>query len=182
VSAKYSFQLQTADRRRLLPHKIIIGQNAPETPAHVLLRFLAYLLFFRERIQLQASLRDHDIPFVPDLVQLDYELRPVLWVECGELPITKLDRLAVKVPEAEIWLVRRSIEEVEQLGVAMRKGGLRRDRYNLLGLDAAMFDEVLGLLQNRNRVFWVNGEFDPPGLRFDFNGLWFDAPFSLLRF
>lgn len=26
------------------------------------------------------------------------------------------------------------------------------------------------------------GEFDPPGLQFDFNGLWFDAPFTVLKF
>ena len=182
MSAKYSFQLESTDRRRPLPHKIIIGQQDSEPTPYVLLKLLAYLLFFRERIQIEVNLYEDDIPFVPDLLQLDYELRPVLWVECGDCAVAKLDRLAVKVPEAQIWVVNRSLPEAEGLQAAMRKGGLRRDRYHLVGLDALMFDEVLGLLQNRNRVFWVRGEFDPPNLQFDFNGLWFDAPFHVLRF
>ena len=37
------------------------------------------------------------LAYVPDVVQLDYELRPKLWVECGECTVQKLDRLAVKV-------------------------------------------------------------------------------------
>jgi uncharacterized protein YaeQ len=182
VSAKYSFQLQSRDRRRPFPHKLIVGQNDDEGPAQVLLRLLAYLLFFRERLQLEVSLHDDAIPFVPDLVQLDYELRPVLWVECGDCSVAKLDRLAVKVPEAAIWVIRRSLAEAEQLQTAMRKADLRRDRYHLVGLDATMFDEILALMQPRNRVFWVGGAFDPPGLEFDFNGLWFEGPFSVLRF
>jgi hypothetical protein len=182
VSAKYSFQLESRDPRRALPYKIIIGRDTPETEAHVVLKLLAYLLFFRERLQIEVNLHDDSIPFVPDLVQLDYELRPALWVECGECSVDKLDRLAVKAPEAELWVVKRSRGEVEALARAMTRMELRRNRYRLLGLDAAMFEEVCGLLRNRNRVFWVQGGFDPPQLQFDFNGLWFDAPFSVLEF
>jgi hypothetical protein len=37
-------------------------------------------------------------------------------------------------------------------------------------------------VQPRNEVFWLRGEFDPPNMQFDFNGLWFDAPFTVLKF
>src|SRR5437899_8675053 len=43
------------------------------------------------------------------------------------------------------------------------------------GLSA--LDELCGLLQGRNELFWVRGEFAPPNIQFDFNCLWFDAPF-----
>jgi hypothetical protein len=45
-----------------------------------------------------------------------------------------------------------------------------------------MFDEICGLLRTRNDILWVSGTFDPPNLQFDFNGLWFDAPFAVIRF
>jgi hypothetical protein len=45
-----------------------------------------------------------------------------------------------------------------------------------------MFDELEALLRTRNEVFWFSGRFDPPQLQFDFNGLWFDAPFRVWRF
>ncbi len=183
VSTKYSFTLASEDRRRAdLPRKVIIAQHDGETLAHVMLRLLAFLIFWRPRLQLESNLHDDDIPFVPDLAQLDYSLRPALWVECGECTVAKLDKLAVKCHDAEIWVMKRSLSEVEQLLAAMKKGELRNDRYSLLALDPEMFDEVCGLVQQRNEVTLFACEFDPPKLQFEFNGLWFDAEFSVVRF
>ncbi len=180
--SKFSFDLKSEERRRDLPPKIIVGQKENESARHVLLKFLAYVMFFRERVQIEARLHNDDIPFEPDIVALDYSLHPILWVECGDCGVAKLDKLAVKVPESEIWVVKRSLSEAAGLHDAMAKAGLRRDRYGLVGLDAAMFDEMLGLLAPRNQFTWHRGEFDPPQLQFEFNGLWFDAPFTVLKF
>lgn len=181
MAAKYTFDLQSRDKRRPLPNKILLGQGETETLPHVLLKFLAYVLFYRERIQIEASLHNDSIPFTPDLVQLDYELRPRLWVECGECSLAKLNKLAVKVPDADIWVVKGSVARAEALARAMAGEELRRHRYGIIGFDDTMFDELLGLLGTRNRLLWVSGEFDPPQLQFDFNGLWFDAPFAVFR-
>jgi uncharacterized protein YaeQ len=182
MNAKHSFHLISEDRKRSLPSKIILGQQDTETITHVALKFLAYLVFFRERLQIETNLHMDNIPFVPDLVQLDYELRPRLWVECGECSVSKLNKLAVKVPEAEIWIVKRSLPAANQLFEAMTKEDLRRDRYTLLALDEEMLGEFCGLMRPRNELLWVSGEFEPPGLQFDFNGLWFDSSFNILRF
>ncbi len=183
MSAKYSFNLTSEDRRRAdLPRKILIAQHDGETVAHVTLRLLAFLIFWRPRLQLETNLHQDDIPFVPDLAQFDYQSRLALWVECGECTTAKLDKLAVKCHDAEIWVVRRSLTEVEQLAHAMRKADLREDRYSLLALDPEMFNEVCGLVQQRNSVTLYACEFDPPKFQFDFNGLWFDAEFRVLRF
>jgi uncharacterized protein YaeQ len=147
-----------------------------------MLKLLAYVLFYRERLQLDVNLHMDSIPYVPDLVQLDYELRPKLWVECGECGVTKLHKLAVKVPEAEIWIVKPSLAEAELLIRDMAKAELRRDRYHLLGLDADMYSELSALLKPRNELLWVGGGFDTLQMQFDFNGLWFDAPFHVLHF
>lgn len=182
MTGKYSFSLQSQDKKRDLPDKLIIGQNSTETITHVVLKFFAYVLFYRERLQIETNLHIDSIPYVPDVVQLDYELRPALWVECGECSVARLDKLAVKVPEAELWVVKRSVEDANGLRAAMEKADLRRNRYNVVGLDSEMFDEICGLLRTRNEIFWVSGTFDPPNLQFDFNGLWFDAPFVVIRF
>jgi hypothetical protein len=182
MSAKYSFHLESRDRHRDLPRKIIIGRQDTETITHVILKFLGYLIFFRERLQIETNLHQDSIPFVPDLVQLDYEMRPKLWVECGECGMNKLDKLAVKVPEAEIWIIKRSPADAEDLLRAMAKAGLRRDRYHLLALDLAIFDDFCSLLKPRNEMLWVQCDFDALNLQFDFNGLWFDAPFTVRHF
>ena len=183
MSAKYSFTLASEDRRRAdLPRKILIAQNDTETIAHITLKLLAFLMFWRPRLQLETNLHQDDIPFVPDLAQLDYQLRPALWIECGECSVAKLDKLAVKCHDAEIWVVKRSPAEVQLLVTAMRKAELREDRYDLLALDPEMFSEVCGLVQQRNDVTLYACEFDPPKLQFDFNGLWFDTEFRVTRF
>ena len=64
----------------------------------------------------------------------------------------------------------------------MEKEELRRSRYGLIGLDPAMFDEMCDLLSPRNQLIWFTGGFDPPQAQFDFNGLWFDTTFTVLRF
>jgi uncharacterized protein YaeQ len=182
MSGKYSFTLASEDRKRDLPRKLIIGQQDTETIVHVALKLMGFLLFYRERLLVEPTHIDDQIPFVPDLAQLDYQLRPVLWVECGECGVAKLNKLAVKVPEAEIWILKKSPEAAEDLFRQMAKGELRRDRYNLVGLDPEMFEEICSLSKSRNQVFWLSGDFDPPNLQFEFNGLWFDAPFTITRF
>jgi uncharacterized protein YaeQ len=182
MTAKYSFHLESRDRHRALPPKIIIGRQETETITHVVLKFLAYIIFYRERLLIGTNLHQDSIPFVPDLVQLDYEMRPCLWVECGECGVNKLNKLAVKVPEAEIWIVRRSLAAAEDLLRAMAKEDLRRNRYQLIAFDAAMIEEFSTLLKPRNELLWVAGEFEPLNLQFDFNGLWFDHSFTVMRF
>jgi hypothetical protein len=182
MGGKFSFTIRNQDRRRDLPGKVIIGRQDTETVAHVALKFLGFVLLHRERLQAEVSLHNENIPFRPCLVQLDYELRPRFWVECGECPLSKLDKLAVKVPEAEIWVLRGSQPEAEDLLRAMAKANLRRNRYHAIGMDGDMFQEICALIRGRNEMVWVKGEFEPPEMQFDFNGLWFDTGFSVFHF
>jgi hypothetical protein len=182
MSGKYSFHLKSEERRRSLPGKIIVGQKENEGVKHVLLKFMAFVLFHRERLQIEPRLPDDTIPFEPDVIQLDYTLRPALWIECGECGVNKLHKLAVKAPDAEIWVIKRSPADAQNLLQAMAKEELRRDRYGIIGLDSVMFDEMCTLLRPRNELTWFGGEFDPPRLQFEFNGLWFDAGFTVLKY
>jgi hypothetical protein len=82
------------------------------------------------------------IPFVPDLVQLDYQLRPQLRIVCGECGVNKLPKLPVKASEAEIWIVKRSLPAAKHLLEAMEKVVLRQGRYRIIALDQAMVEEM----------------------------------------
>ncbi|HAM70110.1 MAG TPA: hypothetical protein DCM86_00515 [Verrucomicrobiales bacterium] len=181
MSGKYIFDLRSEDRRRALPSKLIIGQKENESLRHVTLKLLAFLIFSRDRLQVEGNIHNDNIPFEPDLVQLDYTLQPVLWIECGDCGVSKLHKLAVKVPEAEIWVMKASPLEAQNLVAAMAKEELRRNRYQVIGFDPEMLREICGLIQARNQVLLVHVDFEPPGLQLDFNGLWFDAPFVHLK-
>jgi uncharacterized protein YaeQ len=182
MSSRFAFHVESPAGRQRLPERVFIGRKETETTRHVLLKFLGFALFYRDRLQIEAELHDDNIPFTPDLVQLDYTLRPALWVECGEVSVAKLDKLAVKAPEAELWVLKRSPAEAEALLREMARHELRRRRYHIVAFDPEIFDEALASLRPRNEVFWLRGDCQPPALQFDFNGLWFDGEFSVLEF
>jgi uncharacterized protein YaeQ len=181
VSAKFGFSFQSQEARRPLPPKIIIAQNETETITHVGLKLLAFLLFARDRLQLETRLPDDSVPFIPDLVQLDYTLRPALWVECGECSVAKLHKLAVKAPDAEIWVIKKSTGEAEHLLHAMAREELRRNRYGVIAFAPETLADVCDQLQPRNELTWFSGGFEPPAMQFDLNGLWFDHEFTVYR-
>jgi hypothetical protein len=114
------------------------------------------------------------------LLQLDYELRPSLWIECGETPAAKLDKLAVKAPFAEIWVVLESLEKLEALRYEMARLHLRKNRYRLLCFEETMIEEMLSLFAHRNELNLFRLSIDEPQIQFEFNGIWFDAPFGVL--
>ena len=97
----FTFTTRSEERSRPLPHKIIIGQNQNETIRHVSLKFLAWVLFYRERLQIETDLNNAVIPFVPDLAEVGYDMRPRLWVECGECTTNKLHKLAGEIITGE---------------------------------------------------------------------------------
>ena len=182
MSARYSFQLQSGDSRLSLPRKLVLHHRLDESSDMVLLKILGFLLLNRDRLQVEPRLHDRDIHLVPHLLQLDFELHPALWAECGECEIKRLNKIAVKAPDAEIWILRESGEAAEQLVQQLKKHKLRKGRYDIVGFDSEMFSELRSHLQPRNEIFWLSPEFDPPKVQFDFNGIWFESPFTHLRF
>jgi uncharacterized protein YaeQ len=181
MNAKHVFKLSSDEARRPLPGKVLLVQKDTESLTHVLLKLFGYVLFYDPRLQIEGRLPMDSIAYEPDLLLLDYELRPKLWVECGECSLNKLDKLAVKAHEAALWVIRRSPADAERLRQQMRRGGLRENRYGLLALDEAMLAEVAGLVSGRDALHWYGGGLEAGQMQFDFNGLWFEAPLTVLR-
>ena len=157
MAGKFSFRLQRAEPRRDFPSKLIIGQQETETPAHVLMKALAYLLFFRERLQIDVNLHMDSIPFRPDVVQLDYEMRPRVVGRMRRVHrATSSTSWPSKCPRRRSGSSKSSLAAAEELLRAMGKAGLRRQRYRLIGLDDGMVEEMSGLLRSREmRSYWV---------------------------
>ena len=60
MSSRFAFHVESQDnRRRDLPERVFIGRKETETTKHVLLKFLGFVLFHRERLRIEA--RDPDV-------------------------------------------------------------------------------------------------------------------------
>lgn len=188
VAGKFNFQFTSDDRLRPLPHKLLLALGQNESVRHIALKLLAYLLFYRERLQVETEVPDESIPFVPDLVELGYDLRPKLWIECGDCGTSKLHKVATKCSETEIWCLKRSPSEAEGLMRNLEKDGLRKGRIGIIAFETAFFEDLCGTMEERNQLHWFRGGFvgqnglDAPGLQFELNGLWFDGTFQSHRY
>ena len=66
---------------------MFFGRKETETTADVLLKFLSFALVHRDRLQIGPELHDDNLRLTPDLVQLDYTMRPG--------PVTRSNALAL---------------------------------------------------------------------------------------
>jgi hypothetical protein len=176
MSRRYRFDLASDDPQRVLPDKIMVGMKPSETENHILLKAFGFVLFYRDRMEIEQRVHRDDILYVPDLVQFNFMLDVAFWGECGDCAVDKLDRLAVKVPSAEIWIIKKSWLEAEELLRAMKKAGLRKNRYHITAFRGEDFEELKSLLQMKNSIYLCSVDWDMKTVQMDFNGLWFDLP------
>ena len=176
---KFSFKIECQDSRLGVPERLIVGRHDDEAVVHVVLKALSYLVFYRERIQMGGHLHNENIPFIPDVLQLDYDGRPTFWAECGPSDPARLKKIVAKAPDAEIWWVRETVEEMQQMPARLKKAGVRAGRIRLLGFPAEMIEGLCQSLLAKNEIYWMPAVFDPPALQFDFNNEWIETPFEL---
>lgn len=184
MSRRYRFDLSSNDPGRLLPEKVIVGVKSDETEIHVVLKALGFVICYRDRMEIEKRIPRDDVLYVPDLIQLDYQLEAAFWGECGECGLDKLDKLAVKVPRADITIIKKSLNEATELLHKMEKAKLRKGRYTILAFNVDDFTELLNLLEMKNSVFLCSVDFEvsPAQVQFEFNGLWFDIQLHVLKF
>lgn len=155
---------------------------------HISLKLLAYILFYRDRLQVETEVPDEGIPFIPDLVELGYDLRPRLWIECGDCGTGKLHKVAVKCSEAEIWCLKRTSAESDGLIRNLSKDGIRKGRIGIISFETGFFDELCQCMQERNQLNWYRGGFtgqnglEIPGMQFELNNIWFESDFAVTRY
>lgn len=176
---KFSFRIECEDTRLGLPEKLVIGRDQDEAIVHVVLKALGFLIFFRERLQIGGHLFNDNIPFVPDLLQLDYEGHPLFWAECGESDPQRLKKIVAKAPRGEVWWLRERQGDFERMSGALKKAGVRPGRVRMLAFPDELVDGLCQNLAARNEVYWMPASFEPPALQFDFNSEWIESDFAL---
>tara|TARA_A100001037_G_C15132057_1_gene629183 strand:- start:1579 stop:2145 length:567 start_codon:yes stop_codon:yes gene_type:complete len=179
---KFSFRIECQDSRLGIPGRLIVGRQDEESEVHVVLKVLSYLIFYRHRLQIGGHLFHDNIPFLPDLLQLDYEGHPGFWAECGPSEMPRLKKIVAKAPNAEIWWVRERMGEMDAMKAALKKAGVRPERIRLLGLPGELVASLCHSLQARNEIFWMPATMEPPELQFDFNQEWIQSGFELGRY
>jgi uncharacterized protein YaeQ len=138
TTLQFRLTLAIIERGVELNQKLILSRRADEPVTHVVLRLLAYCLFFRgeggEALRFCPGPADRD---GPDLVGRDLIGQPVEWIVCGHLDADELRHVLQHQRQAKVRVLFGADAEVVELNRAL--ASLRK---RLPGLEAVDFRQV----------------------------------------
>lgn len=150
---KLTFQIQLRSGSEVKdpePQKLVIAGWNGEMGWHLALKLLAYLVFFEMRPKIEVGIGWH---YKPDLVSLDDRGNVELWVDCGNIAVRKIDRVATKVgTDGRFFIFKRHSSETRLLLRALRGKIKRPERLTLVCFDDEFVDHLTELLDGTNEL------------------------------
>ncbi len=103
---KFTFELHSPKIPR---EKMIFVKNDSELRTHVVLKILAYLLYYDPELKVEVSAEMH---YKPDLL-IPGDHVPKLWIDCGKVALRKVETLASKLKNTRVVLLKESKRELD---------------------------------------------------------------------
>lgn len=104
--------------------RILLVAKEEETTEHVALRLAAAILFFDREPALEAGPSHpavRDIGFYPDLLVTNDAGEVDVWIECGNVAVNKLTKVARRLRTARLVALRESPEDGRRFREVIRK-------------------------------------------------------------
>jgi uncharacterized protein YaeQ len=144
TTLQFRLVLSAVDRGVDLSTKLVVPRREDETMTHVVLRVLAFCLYYRAEqpdggaLRLAPGPADRD---GPDLWAHDFGGRPTEWIICGAPDVEELRYVFQHQRQAKIRILVSSSEERDRFLGALRT--FRRTLPGLGGVDLRQVDEML---------------------------------------
>ena len=103
--------------------RVLVVGNDEETHEHLALRLAAAVLFF-DGEPVEPGPNDHalgDIGFVPDLMVPDGIGGIKVWVECGNVAVNKLTKVARRIKDGRLVILKEDVEGGRRLREVIKK-------------------------------------------------------------
>jgi uncharacterized protein YaeQ len=144
---KFTVNLGVDDREE---EKLVIAAWKGEMTWHIVLKLLGFILFHEDRPRIEESVQWH---YKPDLVALDPETGKIrLWIDCGNIAVKKIDRVATKIGAERFVILRRTLDEARRLDAAMDGKVKHRERVQLIAFDDGLVDDLAAHLDRTNEL------------------------------
>lgn len=144
TTLQFRLVLSAVDRHVDLSTKLVVPRREDETMSQVVLRVLAFCLYYRAHQPEGGGLRFAPGPADrdgPDLWAHDFGGRPTEWIICGAPDVEELRYVFQHQRQAKIRILVTSSEERDRFLSALRT--FRRTLPGLAGVDLRQVDETL---------------------------------------
>lgn len=127
--------------------KLILVKNMHERREHVVLKLLAYLLFYEPRLKIECDLGMH---YCPDLAIAGDHGVPELWIDCGQIALEKAEKLSRKLKSTRVIFVKESAPEMERFRKTVEKKAEHAGRIEYLAFDSGFVADIAAHLDRSN--------------------------------
>ncbi len=142
---KFTLDLRVDDLER---EKLVIAAWKGEMTWHITLKLLGYVLYFEERPRIEESVQWH---YKPDLFARDEATGKIkLWIDCGNIAVRKIDRVATKIGAERFVILRRNVDEGRRLKDAMEGKVKHIERVLVIAFDDGLVDGLANHLDRTN--------------------------------
>lgn len=143
---KFSFELQLAKIKK----KMIFVKADGERREHVVLKVLAYMLFYDPELKVEVDIGMH---YKPDLVLLrPGEQVPDIWIDCGQVTTLKVQTLARKLKRSRIIFMKETDRELHQFKKLIEKKVEDESRIECIAFDDGFVSGIAGELERANQA------------------------------
>ncbi len=148
---KFTFDIVAPRIKR----KLILVKNDSERREHVVLKLLAYLLFYDERLKIEPDLGMH---YRPDLAVEGEHGVPEVWIDCGQIALEKAEKLSRKLRSTRLIFIKESIQELQRFKATVDKKVEHAARIEYLAFDSGVIADIALQLGRSNE--WTLYEVD----------------------
>lgn len=146
---KYTCSITRHSNASTLRSKVVLRAGVSEVAWHIALKILGFILFMQHKPLIEEGVGWH---YKPDLVAFTPTGAISLWVDCGNIAVRKIDRVASWLPkEAEFHILRRTAKDAMTLAAAA-KNIKKPERLLLTAFDTGFVDAVAESLGVTNRM------------------------------
>lgn len=146
----FQIELRIDDDPRPVSHKLVMAGWNGEMGWHLALKLLGFLLFFEDNPQIETGIGWH---YKPDLVALDARGEVRLWVDCGNIAVRKIDRVATKVGrDGRFFILKRHMSETRIFLRSLQGKVRRKERLTVIAFDDGFVDELTTRLDGTNHL------------------------------
>lgn len=127
-----------------------------ETPGHLALRLAAAVLFFDREPALEVGSSDPaiaDIGFFPDLMVPDGTGGVAVWIECGNVANNKLTKVARRIKEGRLVILRESVESGRRLREVIKSEIKNGEKIEVWAWPKEEFSKWTGAITESNYIY-----------------------------
>jgi uncharacterized protein YaeQ len=142
---KFTFDIEFKKFRK----KMILVKGDCELRDHVVLKVLAYILYYDPKLQIEVDVGWH---YKPDLVMTGDRGEPLIWIDCGYVSLLKAQNIIRKMRNGRLIFLKSNENELRQFKSLLDKKVDDLMKTEFLAFEPGFVSNVAAALGRTNQI------------------------------